>query len=65
MVDQPGWVSTPRVTTRISPTRPARRWSGGSESVENDRALLAIVEVRVYERGAEAQVSFPAGALLG
>jgi hypothetical protein len=50
-------------------------FSPGSGSDQTDRrraaheeaggALLAIVEVRVYEHRAEPQVSFPPGAALG
>jgi hypothetical protein len=32
---------------------------------ENRGGLLGVVEIRVYETGCEAQVSFPQGAILG
>jgi hypothetical protein len=61
-----GWVSyTPGDNSHLSPEVRAEVERRIKRRQEERGALLAIVEVRVYENDEEPQVSFPQDAVLG
>jgi hypothetical protein len=66
MPTEPGWVSyTSGDNSRLAPEVRAEVERRFKRRREERGALLAIVEVRVYENDEEPQVSFPEDALLG
>ena len=66
MAAEHGWVAyTSDDNSHLSPEVRAEAERRIVQSREDRGALLAIVEVRVYENDEEPQVSFPPDALLG
>jgi hypothetical protein len=66
MAEEHGWVATtPGGNSHLSPEVRAEVDRRMMRRQAERGALLAIVEVRVYEHDEEPQVSFPPEALLG
>jgi hypothetical protein len=66
MTAEHGWVAyTSGDNSHLSPQVQADMERRTERRLRERGALLAFVEVRVYEHDAEPQVGFPPGALLG
>jgi hypothetical protein len=66
MATDHGWTSwTPSGNSNLSPERSAEVGRRVAERNQARGALLAVVQVRVYENDELPQVSFPEGAVLG